>query len=1795
MPGCSSHSRVAVFRCAARCGICITVALGLLSTLSPAATDPRVVERYRQMVEANPMEANALDRLWKIAQQEGFSEKLLDEYRDRSAKGDFQSQMIWAQLFHRAGRDDESREAFAHASTLNAKSELPHLALAALLEPADRAVELERAVELMPPGAPSLPDVLRQLGESWMAGGQPDKAAVAWEKIVALAPNDAELRQRLATLYADKGMAPRAAAHYSWLEKHGDSATRVNALRALSRLYQASDDDGPALDALEKALALTAADNWLRGEIVSEMIRLSQQANRVADLEARWKKAADADPRATAPWIQLAELYARQGALKEERAALESYLSLVPDDFERKARLARLLVRLDDLTGAAAQFDALLALQPRNAGLVFERAELDVRVGQPGAARARIEALEAQPTPPGAAHDEQLASRATEFFTTHRMFDAIEDRLRKPGTDPAALADFLFSQHRTEEARVALHGLLRFGDSPKAQAAARERAAELLKQAGDVSGAIAELREGVRIEPGSRRMQLAFGDLLLMDAKAEEAGKAFQTAFTLSQTDEERAETDQRLFRSLSGIATPPPGNGKLPAPSDDSQNPAVQKFIVTLEEQARGSRDSQAWLRVARWQFWCRELQAAQAAASQAITLAPEAPAPRELAVSIATAAGDRTTTLVQLRQLAQVVPSRKEAFLKQMAQVQLQMGMTDEALTILADLARSNSPAALVDLANGQQQADQWLDALATWERLYQQAGRAHRQEFLAPLIRAMQHLDMDQRAAELLWQAFGEEAEDSRTSARDGILRDLIAHCKEHELMPWLLDKLQARSLASPSGAQALAKALKAAGQLEEAYKQLQISAVSAPDRAAAEEELVKEAETLRDFAQAARHQQLRLTLLPVASAAEWERLADLQESALDYSSADRTRAEIPRRFPRDSDALLRCARYFESWGEPERALALMRSIRQIDSGNVSAAAGIMRLIPIDPVPTEVREAAETVLARTLPGTPSDPLVLPPTDPWSNTRVQGCLGALGGTGVSVLDDNTPSATEREWRLQAIRLLAENLDDAGRNAWLETWKGSPSPSEKLWALYFAGAQREVFAHLLDFAAKAPRNPARSFALIWSALRSENLEPLAAWLWAPERSADDQEAFRLALVQGEPLGEKLETLFEKAPAEQLWSCAEVLANEHRIEEAVALGRQAFDNSPAPHEDHGLALASWMLAKGDTSGVRAFLRILGSEAADSLDAPTYAAQRALFLLTPENERPQLVQETLAAQDPASPLHSALTAALLHSLSGNTAASHEALSKLVALRAAPGTETSNIERAWEFLLTAGQQLQLFHLEDAALFFWERALADGAAIHLQGQRAEEFAGEIRLRVAAIQLTRTKPGEFSQALEKLSKNTSASGLTQLAAFLQEGGFCAEAVRVLDFVQRRQPATPLSPLLAACAAAKDDFTAQAAIARWKAHGFEEIESLPAALDFVGTRDPARALELAEALAAKRPEDSRVLDPLARRQSALGKWSQAEQTLKRLLAAQPDNTEFRLALVNALSAQNRHRAALDVIKAAPRRSPELEAVNAELLVASGSFSQAQILAGDILRGNDSAPTLRLAKAFIAAKRPVDGLSLLNSAVDASSESGKSRAAFTLQRQLLELSGTAAQSKPRLLRRLRVLAANRPDLLSIYYELTADSQWQPRDVRQRELLADWDTGHGAPVAGAWLIGELLDAGDPEAAGKVLPALLLRKDTPDALLTWLDERFKRANRHALALTISETLLARVPDNTDYAIRRARSLHALGRNDEMTALLGRAALRSVFVPDLAGRIGLVALELGSTDLARKILGE
>src|SRR5262245_513492 len=107
----------------------LAILLAMAAPLCAQQPEEKMVDRYRQVLAANPTEGIAFDRLWKFYAEKGRTSELIDAYRK---EGTFASEMVLGHLLRRAGQNDEARAAYERAAKLDAANALAPLSLAAL-------------------------------------------------------------------------------------------------------------------------------------------------------------------------------------------------------------------------------------------------------------------------------------------------------------------------------------------------------------------------------------------------------------------------------------------------------------------------------------------------------------------------------------------------------------------------------------------------------------------------------------------------------------------------------------------------------------------------------------------------------------------------------------------------------------------------------------------------------------------------------------------------------------------------------------------------------------------------------------------------------------------------------------------------------------------------------------------------------------------------------------------------------------------------------------------------------------------------------------------------------------------------------------------------------------------------------------------------------------------------------------------------------------------------------------------------------------------------------------------------------------------------------------------------------------------------------------------------------------------------------------------------------------------------------------------------------------------------------
>lgn len=1804
----------------------------------------KIVARYKQMLEKNPGEGTALDRLWSLYQEKSATAQLLDEYKSAAEKNDYPSVLIYGHLLRKAGKPGEARAAFRSAAALNPQSPLPHLALAQMASeqssPKEAATEYESAAGLMPPADSGLPDILLKLGAAWFSAGDTAKASDAWERAVALAPKNLALREQLAKSYLANDLPDKAVPHYEAIEANGDVRQRVQALESLARIRQMQGGVDAAIPLLEKAIALTAPDNWLRGELQERLIRLYQRAHRTAELDRLWKKNAEENPRDPAAYLQLADLYERLGDPVQQRLWLEKLSALSPKNADYKIRLARLCELLNQPEPAAEWFDQVMKEQPGNADILFDRAEIDVQRDLPQAAHERIETFLRQH-----GDDESLLARAVGFYSRHRLFDAVEEHLKAAaGRDEngiLALADFYFSQHRTDEAKRTLSLLVKSGDDPGAQAAAHSKIAGVLKDQKDPQGALQELRQASALQPQSREYHLALGDLSAGLGRFDEAQAEVEKAFQFSKDEPAQTEADVKLFQifqmrqakketarteadSTSDWDAVLPSlfrrAGLMGSPGADN---ALKKYIAAMVESTEKHPTLESLLRVARWQMWSRKTKEAMEFARRAIDLNPDSIAARGLFVKIAST-DQKPEAIVELRELIRLDPARETAYARQIGRLEMESGQTDEGIRFFSDLAdaKPGDLEVLTDLASALQQAERWDEAAAAWLRAFDLSPASRRKETASPLVHALERLGQYQKAAEVLAKVEDGEPDESR---RAGDFQDLLTFCARYELLGWLQTRYEQKLRANADdyfAEIALSKILKATGHDRESFDLMSDATYSVADPVAALRDLVGDAEDSGDFATAIAQQKRIVYLSQQDDPADLEKLAGLQENNFDVEGAGRMWEEVTGRFPRNPAALSHAADFFRRWNLNDKARAILRKIAALDPADLETLTALGQLASEAGDDREALSCYEKILQVAPAENEGKPVKIPGIKPGDSMRLQQTYftalrlrnGRSNAETMRVLrsfwgDESGRPREDPGARLDAIRAISGILESAGDGTALQNWIGrwsagnAAQSGEALWAFYYSGAHDRVLKLLEEWMRRDPKDLQMKQAFVWLSLQMGEYAALSEWISDRERTTEERDLLMIALGQlmrGEPdrLDPKLAPgLFPESfkLRQILWQAAVLFASGGHFDEAIPLGERVLAAALTQRSAYGLELAQWHIYTGDIEGARRVLGSVISGTGDSPDAPIYAALREYYFLLPENGRDTFL-ESYARDTENTPLHSALSLSLLYGLHGDNDKAREQLTKLIAQRAMASrsdVESPPAYRVWSFLLTAGLQFQAWKLNPPTVDLWQQALADEAGIRLQGDQVAEVVREMRLRLLAEKLALADTSEADALLDDTVRSTPPDTVFALATLLQNNGHPALGVKVFQRLWDGNPKNQhlLQSLLNACRVANDGDTEKAVLREALiAEGAQTPPgplylqaSLQLAARLSNDGEPRAAQKVAEQALRFFPQNRELLNLAAAAQTAAGNDGEAAKIYRRLLAAQPDDAQTRDSLVRALESAGDMGAAIEALAGRGAAGPNENARLARLYIKAGQFDKARLAANTVLQSRAFEQIPGLASLFIENGKSAAAVKLLQIALARCKEPDT---LFQLQAKLLEsLPADVPQELiDSQMNRLRSFRAS-PDFhakeadggAALYdAEERLAKKFHREDQFQRELSSAWRKGGGDLGAGLKLAAMQSSNGETDRLRVTCEGLFARPDFNEQAFNKFQHLLESSGQYNLLEEGWAVICRKNVSGDQPFLKHAHALFLCGRKQDAADVLETLGCRHVFNDAVANEV-------------------
>ncbi|MGA8658469.1 MAG: tetratricopeptide repeat protein [Chthoniobacterales bacterium] len=1803
----------------------VGLACNWVCALSVSAQTEKAIERYEQVLHANPADGTPLERVWTWYRDRNALDALIERYA-RVSRNDFANSLILGHLLKRSQRFDEAAAAYRNASELAPSDAMPWRSLADLYaergKQRDAAEALAKAVLLLPESDTRKIDWQIQLGDFWQSLGELERAKQAWLAATALAPENLDLRSQLAQISEKNHQVGDALVQYRVVAVRGSPYQRATAYREIARLERARNNFDGAAAALEDGIKLTGPSNWLRPDLQSRLIDLYQEAGRGTELERKWIAAVESEPRDLGVLQALVTFYARVGNPDGEEHTLRRIVALAPHQSATKSRLAQLLALRGELNEASDLYDDLILQQPADAEFQFDRARLEIQSGHLTEAEDRITAfLRNHP------QDEAVRQQAIDFFTRSKLDqDAerlLEESARLDGDgNTLPLVRFRLQNHQFLAARSVLEHWL------KGQSARYCQAASGFREFGFSLEAEALLREAVQLD--ARNNEAIDALLDIFEARKDVAAvRELVRAAYLSATDSARkTQLDRRVFSLLSSARDP-----RLSGSSGygiELRSEELDALITNLERQATTNNDAQSYLRLATWSEWTSDLDGAVRATQKAIALDPKSVDARERLVSLAAEANRSDLAAEELQQLLQMNPSGSVSYNRQLADLAFNRNDLAEGLVYLRKLksAASLDFESMVALASGFERANRLNEALEVWQLAYAEAAGAQRKEALDLEARLLTRLGQAEKAARLLLAYFDEQVE---PAARKTAFDDLLDHCSRNALLNWLEQNIQERKAATPDDyflQVALAAVLRQAGHEGEAFSLMQKAFFGAPDVPAALRSLVAEAERIGNLT-AARDNQRKLCFLSSADDSEpLLKLAALEQA--DCADARPTWETLITRFPRDSGVLKAAADYFERQGQSDRVAEILQRVIELDPAGVAA---LHRLGSIYQREGKI-EAAEKAFAQAVSassGLEKENLIerFPRPDDARNTLGVETAFHLGewSSRSSVedavrnfwKDPGQVGETDLDHRLDSVARWVACLRALHPSDWRQltarTWEGRQrlEPTAALFAYAAIGDYKRILTVTGPLIDASASDPILAQAHLWYALEAGEYRLWRPWL---ESGTADQRILALAVLghflktrPHDTLPGFVDAVFQGDDAlrQMLWDAARVLAASNRFEIAIELGRRALAQTITHPCELAKDIAQWCISIDQFEDAKNILAATISRAKERQTDDYILCLHGYFNLLSQPERRQFAARFLASLRTQEGYNqNAFPAAFICGWAGDMDTAKRLLDQLFSQPAWSGDETWEFienpgSRSWQYVLNSGRQLIDHQLQALAEHLWLRATSDPALIELEGEQSKAAVRDIRLRLVQIQLARVLPGAAETILDEVQTNVDGAmpNLGILAAQLET----AHELRLSVLAYQRQylsdpdNAEAFRSVIGVMQRAGDPALFESFLRPIVAgerpipSGIERSEivlRLAEASEQGGHPARARAF-LEEALQAE-PTNAQYLQALARLpQTPL---REAEELWQRLLASQPDRVDYLQGLANLYSRSGRQADAIKLVAEKDRGSGavrEMESIYGSSVPEELPANPDQLIrqAHAYLRDGAPANVVSIASELRRLGHSNEAIELLRASAGQATDA---HAKAFLESQMLT-QFLPAPGLDRELDQFSFLAETHPDLRSTFWETLGSLAKKENPGAVGRLREAWKEGN--VLAGEVLAGVELSRGNQPAAIQVIDALLKGDALPESALSRLEVTLNQAHLPELAGRVTQELVERDRNELGRYFAWCHDLWAAGDRETVSQILNRLARRSCFHPDLQGRIASFYLAVGQPSLARVAL--
>lgn len=751
-------------------------------------TADRAVQSNDRIVLAlrkRPRLGTAFDRVYSFHVARGSLDTFVESLREEAEAFpvDSGAVMLLGMVELRRGNTGSAVSELLRASDLRSDDSTAAWYLGQALSKSGRLVEAAEALENALTRSPQKADLLeisKQLGRIYSRMGDSAKAMTVWKRLESQFPTDTRVYEQIAVILADEGEFESAYQHYAHLaQTERDPYRRVDmAIRAAELLVRLNRKD-EAIARFERTLDEIKPGSWLASDVRRRIEQTFLATQDMQGLVSYYEQRLQTQTEDVDAMRRLAELLSQQGDSGTAEEWWARAISLAPSNVACRESLIDHLVAHGRHSAAVEQYRQLDVLKlitsdhlQRWGLLYLQDPELSTSDQRSKATVVWNRLLQLAPA------DAVNVVRVAELFRNseieQRALSLYSRAIELQPDEPQyreALGQYFHELGRKQDA-VRAWSQMASGD---------RRTSHNLMQLADIYLLNGYQEEAVQTMITACGLEPEFSDILHCSRVLREAGQANVALQQLAKARNLAASPEDLRSLTREQIAC-------------DAASGVLTERIRELETQVAGSDRSNAetWMELARYQEAENRLPSACASLHQAVLLNPESAEVWRFAAETFEKSGLLMEATDAWRELSVRDRRSKRDALKQVAELELQLGRTREALQAARALV-SESPGStdslrfLADVCQRVGQPQVAIEALRKAARL-----NPNDPETLTALGRALADQFQTAEATELHWQAFDNtEGFESRSSLirtlveltlRSGDVRDLALRLQQ-----------------------------------------------------------------------------------------------------------------------------------------------------------------------------------------------------------------------------------------------------------------------------------------------------------------------------------------------------------------------------------------------------------------------------------------------------------------------------------------------------------------------------------------------------------------------------------------------------------------------------------------------------------------------------------------------------------------------------------------------------------------------------------------------------------------------------------------------------------------------------------------------------------------------------------------------------------------------------------------------------------------------------------------------------